>query len=55
MTVPVTCIHGTDETDSACLALKGPRVRVVPVGGGHHLGGHYDRLVDLILGPPATP
>jgi type IV secretory pathway VirJ component len=51
LTVPVTCVHGTDEKDSACLALKGPGVRVVPLGSGHHFGGYYERLVDLILGP----
>jgi len=54
MTVPVTCVHGADETDSACLALKGPRVRIVPVGSGHHFGGNYERLVELILSPAAV-
>jgi type IV secretory pathway VirJ component len=49
--VPVTCVHGTDEKDSACLDLKGAGVRVVPLGSGHHFGGHYERLVDLILEP----
>jgi type IV secretory pathway VirJ component len=53
MSVPVTCVHGGDESDSACLALKGPRVEVVPVGSGHHFGGRYERLVELILGSPA--
>ena len=51
MTVPVTCVHGIDERDSACLTLKGPDVRVVPVGSGHHFGGDYQRLVELILDP----
>jgi type IV secretory pathway VirJ component len=51
LTVPVTCVHGTDEKDSACLTLKGPGLRVVPLGSGHHFGGYYERLVDLILGP----
>jgi type IV secretory pathway VirJ component len=55
MREPVTCIHGTDEKDSACLALAGPHVKIVPVGGGHHFGGDYARLVELILGPAATP
>jgi hypothetical protein len=27
-------------------------VRIAPVGTGHHFGGHYERLVDLILEPP---
>ena len=55
MTVPVTCVHGTDEKDSVCLALKGPRVRIAPVGTGHHFGGNYERLVELILEPATTP
>jgi type IV secretory pathway VirJ component len=54
LTVPVTCIHGTDEEDSGCLGLKGPRVRVVPLGSGHHFGGRYERMVELILGPTAA-
>ena len=51
MAVPVTCVHGTDEEDSACRALPDPPVRVVSVGNGHHFGGLYDRLVELILAP----
>jgi type IV secretory pathway VirJ component len=49
MTVPVTCVHGADEKDSACLTLKGPTVRIVPLGSGHHFGGNYQRLVELVL------
>jgi type IV secretory pathway VirJ component len=55
LTLPVTCVHGSDEADSGCRGLKGPRVRVVPVGSGHHFGGSYERLVELILGPAVTP
>jgi type IV secretory pathway VirJ component len=51
MSVPTTCVHGADETDSGCRSLAGPRVRVVAVGGGHHFGGDYSRLVDIILRP----
>jgi type IV secretory pathway VirJ component len=53
LTVPVTCVHGADEKDSACLDLKGPHVRIVPIGSGHHFGGRYEELVALILGPAA--
>ena len=55
MTVPVTCVHGADEKDSACLALKGSHVRVVPMGSGHHFAGNYAGLVELILSPAARP
>ncbi len=54
LAVPVTCVHGTDEKDSACLGLEGPRVRVVPLGSGHHFGGSYERVVELILAPTAA-
>jgi type IV secretory pathway VirJ component len=50
---PVTCVHGADERDSACLTLKGPGIRVVSLGSGHHFGGDYQALVDAIVGPPA--
>ncbi len=55
LSVPVTCVHGADEEDSGCLGLKGSRIRVVPMGSGHHFGGRYDRLVELILDPAAAP
>jgi hypothetical protein len=29
--------------------MKGTRLRSVAVGSGHHFGGEYDRLVELIL------
>jgi type IV secretory pathway VirJ component len=54
LALPVTCVHGTDEKDSGCLGLKGPRVRVVPLGSGHHFGGSYERVVELILAPTAA-
>jgi len=53
MTEPVTCVHGTDEHDSACLTLKGPGIRVVALGSGHHFGGNTQGLVELIVGAPA--
>jgi len=47
--VPVTCVFANDEPDSVCRALKLPGLRSVAVGSGHHFGGEYDRLVELIL------
>jgi type IV secretory pathway VirJ component len=51
LTEPVTCVHGSDETDSACLAAHGPHLRVVSLPGGHHFGGDYGKLADLVLDP----
>ena len=56
--MPVTCVHGSDETDSACLAAHGLHVRVVSTPGGHHFGGDYGKLAELILdarAPRAEP
>jgi len=49
LTVPVTCVRGADEEDSACGLIRNPHARVVTVGEGHHFGGEYDRLGNVIL------
>lgn len=55
LTVPVTCVHGANEGDSGCLALKGGAARVLAVGSGHHFGGDYPRLAELLLAAPGGP
>jgi len=50
LTVPVTCVRGADEDDSACGLIRNPHARVVTVGEGHHFGGEYERLANVILG-----
>jgi type IV secretory pathway VirJ component len=49
LTVPVTCVVGDGEADSACSALRGPHVRRVVVGHGHHFGGDYERLAAVVV------
>ena len=49
LSVPALCVSSADESESVCRVVRGPRVRSVVVGEGHHFGGEYDRLVDLIL------
>jgi type IV secretory pathway VirJ component len=52
--LPVTCIRGAEETDSACVLLEGtPGVRVVTLPGGHHFDGDAARLAEALLGPEA--
>lgn len=46
---PVTCVFPTDEPDSVCRTAKTVGLRAVPLGKGHHFGGEYGRLVELIL------
>jgi len=47
--VPVTCVRGAGEEDSACGEIGNPRARVITIGQGHHFSGEYARLVDVIL------
>ncbi len=49
LTVPVTCVHGSGERDSACLMLSGGGASVVSVGEGHHFSGEYRRLAEIVL------
>ncbi|HZP66831.1 MAG TPA: AcvB/VirJ family lysyl-phosphatidylglycerol hydrolase [Rudaea sp.] len=49
--VPVICVHGSDEDDSFCFTLAGkPNVRQLPLPGGHHYNGDYDKLGAAIVG-----
>ena len=50
LTLPITCVRGSDEDESACGLIRNPRARVVTVGEGHHFGGEYDELANVILG-----
>lgn len=47
--MPVLCVYGTEETDSACPRLPPGRARRVAVAGGHHFGGDYAGLAREIL------
>ena len=48
LSAPVTCVSGTDETDSVCRDITA-HVHMASVGRGHHFSGEYGELVDLIL------
>ena len=47
--LPVVCVRGADETDSACRNMAGPHITLRQVGQGHHFSGDYAQLVDVIL------
>jgi type IV secretory pathway VirJ component len=47
--LPVLCLRGDDESDSACQAVRSPGLRVLTLPGGHHFGGDYGRIARLIL------
>ena len=46
---PIQCLHGADETDSACHALPAGRVEQIVLPGGHHFDGNAALLATSIL------
>jgi type IV secretory pathway VirJ component len=45
----VFCICGDDEPDSLCRRLDPGKAVIVTVPGGHHFGGDYEHVADLII------
>ena len=43
------CVYGDGADDSVCDDAASSTLRAVSLPGGHHFGGDYDRLADLIL------
>jgi type IV secretory pathway VirJ component len=49
LTVPVLCVQGGEENDSACRNLSGSHVTSLTIGQGHHFSAKYEKLVEAIL------
>jgi type IV secretory pathway VirJ component len=49
LSMPVTCVSASDESDSVCHTVKSARLRAITIGRGHHFSGDYDRVVEAIL------
>jgi type IV secretory pathway VirJ component len=47
--VPVLCVYGNEETDSACQDLSPDRAKAMGLPGGHHFGGAYLEIARRIL------
>lgn len=48
--IKVLCIYGEDESDSGCRSLaRSETTSVFEMKGGHHFGGDYQKLADIIL------
>lgn len=45
--VPVVCVYGSEENESACRSTA-PAVKRVQRRGGHHLDGDYEAVADII-------
>jgi type IV secretory pathway VirJ component len=43
------CLYGEDDDDSLCPTIGAEHARVVNLSGGHHFGGDYRKLAELIL------
>jgi type IV secretory pathway VirJ component len=43
------CMYGSDDSDSLCPTIGAEHARVVPLSGGHHFGGDYQHVADLLL------
>ena len=47
--LPILCVYGEGEKDTACPLLKGRNQHSVKVGEGHHFGDQYSTLVERVL------
>jgi type IV secretory pathway VirJ component len=45
----VLCFYGEEERDSICKSLKGGFARSISMKGGHHFGGAYGEITEIIL------
>jgi type IV secretory pathway VirJ component len=47
------CLYGSGDDDSICPQVGPTHATVVKLPGGHHFGGSYAQLADIILGAPS--
>jgi type IV secretory pathway VirJ component len=43
------CMYGSDDRDSLCPTIGTEHARIVSLSGGHHFGGEYQHVADLLL------
>lgn len=55
--IPVVCLQGQDDEESACPGIGAGLAKTIVLPGGHHLGGDYARVGRIILNslPTAKP
>jgi type IV secretory pathway VirJ component len=55
------CLYGADDDESLCPVIGATHARVINLAGGHHFGGDYRKLAELIIeqsqssSQPVTP
>jgi type IV secretory pathway VirJ component len=47
------CVYGDDDEDSICPRVSPQHARIVKLPGGHHFGGNYLPLAQLVIGAGA--
>jgi len=48
------CLYGEDDDESLCPTIGAQHARVVNLSGGHHFGGDYRKLAELIINQSQT-
>src|SRR4030095_7958134 len=43
------CLYGDDDDESLCPTIGAEHARVVSLRGGHHFGGNYAHVADLLV------
>ena len=49
------CVYGDDDNESICPKIGEQHARVIELPGGHHFGGNYLPLAQLIIGAGVLP
>ena len=49
------CVYGDDDSDSICPRIDPQHARLIKLPGGHHFGGNYTPLAQLIVGADVKP
>jgi type IV secretory pathway VirJ component len=49
------CVYGDDDEESICPRISPQHVRIIKLPGGHHFGGNYVPLAQLITGAEGAP
>jgi type IV secretory pathway VirJ component len=49
------CVYGDDDKESICPKLNAQHARIVKLPGGHHFGGNYTPLAQLVIGAGVQP
>jgi type IV secretory pathway VirJ component len=49
------CVYGDDDEDSICPRVSPQHARIIKLPGGHHFGGNYLPLAQLVIGAGTRP